>query len=146
MKKIIISVLLALMGSLTIACADNDKVIRFEQLPEAAQQLVKEHFTDFNITTVTVDREIGGKTYDLYFANGCHIEFDGRGNWKEIDCKPLQVPDGVVPARILERVNADYPESSIVGIERGRRSHEVRLNNGLELTFDSKFNVTEIDR
>ena len=38
-----------------------------------------------------------------------------------------------------------YPDTSVVQIDRDKRDYEVKLTNGLELTFDLKFNLIDID-
>ena len=38
-----------------------------------------------------------------------------------------------------------YPDEKIVEYEVGRKSYEVQLSNKVEIQFDSRFNVTEVD-
>lgn len=50
-----------------------------------------------------------------------------------------------VPAQIAQYVSGHYPDASIVQIDRDKHDYEVKLSNGLELTFDLKFNLIDID-
>lgn len=90
----------------------------------------------------------GGKTdttYDVMFQSGAKLEFYENGDWKEIDCKYLAVPAGIVPEQILTVANGYHPGLPIVQIERDVREYEVKLINGVELTFDMRFNLTDYD-
>ena len=72
-------------------------------------------------------------------------EFYKDGEWKEVDCRYSSVPAAVVPAQIAQYVSGHYPDASIVQIDRDKHDYEVKLSNGLELTFDLKFNLIDID-
>lgn len=39
----------------------------------------------------------------------------------------------------------NYPKNKIVAIDRDRRDYEVELDNGLDLKFDLKFRLIDID-
>lgn len=95
MKKKILLLLsslvsLTLMLSLT-SMKDDDKPIPFAQLPKVAQQFVKANFTS-EVSYVTVDNDLIGKSYEVVLVNGTRIEFDGKGNWKDVDAEPGIVP------------------------------------------------------
>lgn len=55
------------------------------------------------------------------------------------------MPDVIVPPRIREYVTASHPGQKMVKIERSRREYEVKLDNGLDLTFDRNYNLIDID-
>lgn len=126
--------------------ADNGKPIQVSQLPDAAQQFIKQHFADRKVALAKVETELMSKSYEVVFANGDHIDFDGKGNWEEVDCKSSSVPPAIVPVRIMEYIHANYPDETVVKIEKDRREYEVKLSNRVELSFDLKFNLTDIDR
>jgi predicted nucleotide-binding protein (sugar kinase/HSP70/actin superfamily) len=73
------------------------------------------------------------------------IEFNGDGEWKDVDCKFGAVPAAIIPKKIASYVEKNYPDAKIIKIDRDRRDYEVSLSNRLELTFDMKFNLVEID-
>lgn len=126
--------------------ADNGKPIQVSQLPDAAQQFIKQHFADRKVALAKVETELMSKSYEVVFANGDHIDFDGKGNWEEVDCQSSSVPPAIVPVRIMEYIRANYPDETVVKIEKDRREYEVKLSNRVELSFDLKFNLTDIDR
>lgn len=145
MKKIIIlfTCLLAVQLSLE---ASNDKRIEFAQLPTQSQQLIKKHFSDQSIALVKMENEFFDKSYEIIFTNSSKIEFDKNGEWKEIDCKYTQLPVEVIPHKIRSYISKNYPAIKTTKIEKESRGrYEVELSNGIDLKFDSKFNLIDID-
>lgn len=145
MKKA--TLLLACLFTLctAFAYADNERPIQTSQLPETAQQFIKRHFADSKVALAKMETEFLSKSYEVIFASGEHIEFDGSGNWTEIDCKTSSVPTEAVPAPIVEYIRTNYPDATVRKIEKDRREYEVKLSNRIELTFDLKFNLIDID-
>lgn len=145
MKKLtFILVCLFTLCAITLR-ADNEKLIQVNQLPAAAQQFIKQHFADRKIVLAKMETELMSKSYKVIFADGDHIDFDGKGNWEEVDCKSSSVPIAVVPVRIMDYVRANYPDETVKKIEKDRREYEVKLSNRVELSFDLKYNLTDID-
>jgi hypothetical protein len=142
MKKLFVT-LLAL--SPLVASADNDRPVSFDRLPDAAQRLIREHFTDAKVTLATIDREFMDTTYDVIFTDGTTIEFNSRGEWREIDCRKGGVPDAVMPPAIVSYVRENFPEARVRDIERDRHGFEVNLDNRTELYFDSRGNFRGYD-
>ena len=145
MKKLtFILVCLFTLCAITLR-ADNERPIQVNQLPAAAQQFIKQHFADRKIVLAKMETELMSKSYEVIFADGDHIDFDGKGNWEEVDCKFSSVPTAVVPVRIMDYVRANYPDETVKKIEKDRREYEVKLSNRVELSFDLKYNLTDID-
>ncbi|MDR0970633.1 MAG: PepSY-like domain-containing protein [Lentimicrobiaceae bacterium] len=145
MKKILIIMACLLTMQIT-AEASNDKAISFEKLPQQSQQLIKEHFADQAIALVKMDTDIFDTMYEVIFTNGNKIEFDRKGVWQEIQCKNTQFPEQLIPQPIKEYVNKNYSGIKIVKLEKEDLSrHEVDLANGINLEFDSNFNIIDID-
>ena len=145
MKKILIlAVALFTLGTVT-ALADNDRPIAVTQLPQKAQQFIKQHFPNEKVAYAKNEREFLESRYEVVFSSSIKIEFLKNGDWKEVDCKRSAVPAAIVPTQIAEYVKQNYPDAQIVSIDRDRRDYEVKLTNGLSLTFDLKFNLIEID-
>ena len=140
MKKLF-SILAALMLTISMPMmADNDKVITFDQLPKAAQTLLKTSFANKTPLMVTVDRD----DYTVMYQSGEKVEFDKKGNWKEFNCKTSSVPAALIPAQIQSHVKATFPDATIVKIERDRKGYEVKLNNGIDIEYNKQFKVIEI--
>ena len=91
-KRIVMMLTFALMMCMSVM-ADNDRVITFDQLPAPAQTLLKQHFADKVVMIVTVDYD----DYTVMYQSGEKVEFDKKGNWKDIDCKRSAVPTALIP-------------------------------------------------
>ncbi len=144
MKKIVLS----LMGLVVWAAswAAGDKLIRFEELPEAARATVNRYFDADQVASVKQEYEWLGSVYEVKFYDGTEIDFLGNGEWKEIDCTPRALPAGLVPSGIARLIEKRFPERMVVTIERDRRDWEVELDDGTDLKFDLQFNLIDIDR
>lgn len=148
MKRIIQTALVALVCLVTFqvsAVADNDKPVSMTQLPTTAQQLIKKHFSKKKVALAKQETGLFEKSYDVVFNNGEKVEFDRRGNWTEIDCKMSAVPAALVPAKITQYVKSTYPGTKILKIEKDDNRYEIKLSNRLEITFNSSFQVVDID-
>ena len=143
MKKLIF--LFVCVFSIQVALADNDKPINFNQVPQAAQKFVKQHFPKAKIAFVKMETELFDKSYDVVFNNGDKLEFDKKGEWTEVNCKSTVVPAKVIPALIKKYVETNYPEAKVLSIERDRYDYEVKLSNFWEIKFDMNFNVIDMD-
>ncbi len=140
MKKLTFIATLLLIFGITSACADNDRPVDLTQLPDAAQQFIKQHFPNETISFATVDKEVFETTYEVLLSNGAQIDFNKKGEWKEVDCGRSAVPVAIIPEPITTYVTQKHPNTFIVQIDRDSRDYELDLSNGLELTFDLKFN------
>lgn len=138
-KTIVALVAMLLMGF--NAKADHDQVITYNQLPAAAQTLLKQHFANKVPLIVTMDWD----DYTIVYESGEKVEFDKQGNWKEFDCKTSQVPSALIPEQIKAHVRATFPGTAIIDLDRNRRGYEIKLNNGLDIEYTRDFRVVDID-
>ena len=145
MKKIFAMAVILLAFGATVAKADSDRVITKDKLPVVAQQFINENFANMKISYVKEERDFLEKNYEVVFTDGTKIEFMRNGDWKEVDCRYSQVPEPIIPGQIIKYVNEHYAGERILQIDRDRNDYEVRLSNRLELTFDKKFNIIDID-
>lgn len=150
MKKISIIVLafvafVATASASTNMLFDNDRHIEFSQLPAEAKAFVAKNFANERVAYVELDEGIVSNEYKVVFESGVKLEFDGSGNWTEVDCRHQAVPQALVPKQIASHVASKYPNHQIVELKRDRYEWEVKLSGGLELSFDKKYNLTDID-
>ncbi|MBQ5731112.1 MAG: PepSY-like domain-containing protein [Bacteroidaceae bacterium] len=145
MKKLFFITLAILSLSFTTAKADNDRVISKEKLPANTLQFISTHFAGLKISYVKEERDLFEKNYQVVFTDGTKLEFQRNGEWKEIDCRYSQVPAAIIPEAIKKYVSEHYPNEKFLQIDHDRNDYEVKLSNRLELTFDKKFNIIDID-
>lgn len=144
MKKLVF-LLVCLFTLQTMAYADDDKPIQVTQMPQSAQQFIKQHFADSKVALAKMESDFLYKSYEVIFTNGNKVEFDKKGDWTEVDCKYGHVPAAVVPTAIQKYVTTNYPDAKILKIERDKKDYEAKLSNRIELKFDLKFNLIDID-
>lgn len=144
MKKLVLT-LSVFFAAIGVACADVDRPIEVDKLPDAAQKFLKQYFPDANVSLAKVDVELVYKEYDVLLTDGTRVDFNNSGEWIGVDCKFATVPEGIVPRQIVDYVAKNYPNANILRIERDRHTYEVSLSNRLELTFDKKFKIVDID-
>lgn len=128
------------------ARADKDTPIQVNQLPAAAQTLLKKHFSGKKVALAKMESDMLGKSYEVIFTNGDKVEFDRNGKWTDLSCKKGAVPSALVPAAISRYVKAHYKGARVVELERERKGYGLELSNGVELDFNNKFQLTEFDR
>lgn len=149
MKKLIslLGLSLALVfGSCEQASADNDRVIKFAELPATAQTFIKKHFPKGQVSIVKLDKELFSRSYEVILADGTKLEFDKNGTWTDIDGQRRAIPTSTIPSAIASYVAKNFVGSKVVQLERtdvGRYS--VELDNGVELLFDKQFRFVGLD-
>ena len=144
MKKLVLT-LSVFFAAIGVACADVDRPIEVDKLPDAAQKFLKQYFPNASVSLAKVDVELAYKEYDVLLTDGTRIDFNNSGEWIDVDCKYAAIPEGIVPQQIVDYVAKNYPNVNILRIERDRHTYEVSLSNRLKLTFDKKFKIVDID-
>ena len=145
MKRIFILLLTILPLISSTARAEKDRPITFEQLPQKAQQFIQKYFAEEKIAFAKSERDFFEIDYLVVFTSGKKIEFLRSGDWEKVDCRYSAVPTELIPAQITNKIKELYPEATVTVIDRGKYDIETKLNNGLELTFDLKYNLLDID-
>lgn len=124
----------------------QEKIISANQLPKTAKNFLAVNFKGVAAGSVIEDREIYGvDEYKVRLANGIKVEFDSKGNWKEVDGEHQKVPYGFIPANIRNYVAKSFPNTQITKIERKSWSYKAELSNGIDLEFDKNGNFKRID-
>ena len=140
------SIVVVMMVVATTAVQAQIKPISFAQLPQAAQNFISKHYDEKNVSYVTEESEfLTSSEYEVRLKDGKKIEFDAKGEWKEVDGKKKAIPAAIIPAPVAAYVKKSFPENEIVKISRSSRKYEVELSNGLDLEFDKKGKFLRID-
>ena len=142
--KRFIAILTLFLGISAAAYAD-ERPIDISQLPKNAQEFVLKHFKGIPVLYANMDRDMLDTDYELRLEDGTAVDFNGRGEWTEISNKRTGVPAAVVPAKIVEHLRKQYPDAKVLTIDRDSRDYEVKLSNGLELTFTLDGRLIGID-
>lgn len=143
MKRMFITIAIVL-ASVTIAKAD-DKPVTFEQLPKAAQTFINTNFPKDKVSFATVDDDIIAPDYEVALVSGVMMQFRNDGSLESIKSRTGNIPAGIIPQQIINGVKGYYPDAMILEYDIDRLSYEVKLSNRMEIKFDRKFNIIEID-
>ncbi len=137
-----------LLAGLLIGFSANAQktVIKKEALPANAQTFLKTHFGSKKPSYILEDKEILSTEYKVQYDNQLEIEFDKKGNWKEVDGKNDKIPKSIVPKKIASYIKTNFPKEKVTKIEIGTSSYETKLTNGLELKFNLKEEFIKIDK
>ncbi len=144
MMKKTLAILAAVLTCLT-SCASKTQLGTFAELPESAQTFVTTYFNEADIAFIKVEKEGVHNDYEVKLSSGVEIDFNYKGELKEIDCNLQPVPEGIVPQVIVNYVSARFADAFIVKYEIDRREQKVKLNNSLELEFDRNGNFLRVD-
>ena len=125
--------------------AANDRVIQSKQLPKAAQLFLAKHFAGRAVSLAKEDRDFSGTTYDVRLADGTELEFTSAGEWKEVDGNHTALPLTFIPAQLVKTIQSQHAGDAIVHIERKRRGYQVELASGLEVLFNTRFQLVGYD-
>lgn len=151
MKKTGLFLLLAALsvcGATTTARADGrEELITFERLPQAAQEFLTTHFKDLTPAYIVADHKIMTVEYEVTYTDRTEVDFRADGTWESVERKYAPVPAAVVPKQIADFVAANklFAGQFIREIERTPYTWEIELSGGLEIKFDTQFNVIGYD-
>lgn len=143
MKKMLAIVATVIIS--LVACADNERMVSFADLPAKAQSFVQQYYNVSDVAHVERERDGWHYDYQVYLKNATELDFDYQGILESIDCKRNPVPEGIVPAAIVNYVQMHYGDLFVVEYVVEHRYLQVELNNGLELVFDHEGRFVRID-
>lgn len=143
MKKIIITILAAI-ATIGVAKADNERHIPVDKLPAQAIAFIDAHFDKTKILFSIEEREFFGTEYEVMFDDRTSVEFDGKGNLKKIESR-MPIDKSLVPSAINDFIEGRYPQIPVLEISKDKYEWEVKLANGIELEFDTNFNLIGYD-
>ena len=139
-----LSLALALTVTLSSCDKDDDVVIPETDLSAEARAYVNTHFNGAAIAQVIKDKEGLSHEYEVILNNGVKLEFNTKGEVESI--KSLkQLPDSVIPVKVLAYVKANYPAEFITEWELDLNDQEVQLSTGMELKFSKTGDFLRID-
>ncbi len=142
--KRISAILIGLFTLVSVSKAD-DRPVKFEQLPKAAQKFVKTNFSGVNVLAATKDDDIIAPEYEVILDNGVRLDFKNDGSLEKIKSSQVEVPAAIIPVKIREYITAHYPGVKCMEYEVDKTGYEVKISNGLELRFSTSFRLVDID-
>ena len=142
--KRISAILIGLFTLIFVSKAD-DRPVKFEQLPKAAQKFVKANFSGVNVLAATKDDDLIAPEYEVILDNGVRLDFKNDGSLEKIKSSQAGVPAAIIPVKIREYITKHYPGVIYREYEVDKTGYDVKLSNGLELRFNTSFHLVDID-
>lgn len=149
MKKLFTLLAMAtLMIVATItSCSDDDKTVNPNTLPETATKFIETYFPGDIIKRVEKNPKHPQAMYDVTMKSGFEFEFDGTGQWVDIDAPNGQiVPEAIIPYNIATYLSENYSGQGVTEISKETYGYSVDLTNGLDLTFDTNGQFMGVDK
>lgn len=147
MKKRMIKLLAIVFLLVGTTVKAQETIVTQGELPQQAQNFIKKYFANHTLDYIVFERNyFSSNEYTARFTDGLKLEFNGSGEWTEVDGKRTEIPTDFIPKNVLNYVNAKFADTKIVRIEKGFWGRqEVKLSNGLELEFDKEGNFRRVD-
>lgn len=146
MKRILFTALALLWGAGSVLADGRERIVTVQQLPQAAQEFLKQHFDSLTVAYVAEDVKLFGSEYEVVYTDRTEVDFNKDGHWESVERKYAPVPAGIVPDEIAAFVAGnDLSEQFIRKIDRDPYTWEIELSGGLEIKFDKRFNVIGYD-
>lgn len=145
MKKIFVSAALLFAGITASFAGDRERPITLDKLPAAAQEFLAANFKDLTLAYAVEDPKFIGSEYEVIYTDRTEVDFESNGEWSSVERKYAAVPAAIVPVQIADYVKNTFAGQFIKKIDRDKYTWEVELSNGLEIKFDRKFQVIDID-
>lgn len=118
-----------------------------DQLPATVRQFIAKFFDTQQVAQVAMDKDPENLSYQVSFTDGSMAKFNAEGQWTHIESKSPKVPNGIVPWEIEKFLYSAYADTDVTRIERTPRDYyTVELDTGLELTFNEKYILVNMER
>ena len=143
--EIIIRLSTLLVIFLSFSAFGQERTITINELPSTAQTIISKNFPNQAASYVEEDKGIMNTDYKVLLTGGTEIEFDGKGNWEEIDGNKKAIPNTVLPQKITSYVASNYKGQGVEKIEKESWGYQIELLSGLEIEFDNNGKFLRID-
>lgn len=128
---------------------DDDDNIAISNLPQSIIDYVNNNHSGENIVKAEFETDDGQDIYEVYLSNGMELYFDSNGNYLGMDDDSSYISVSALPQSIKDYISNNYPNAAILYTEEeyddGQTIYEVKLDNGMELEFDSNGNLLSLD-
>ena len=115
-------------------------------LPKKIETFLDQHFYKYDIKELKYDSKDG--KCKVKYTNGIKIEFDNNAEWKEIESDYVPLPKSIIdilPRTTIDFIAKKYPRRAVVKMKRKSGEYKIKLEGSLELVFDSKGRLVEVD-
>ena len=133
-----------LVSLLILSSCEKETILTTAKIPTEITNYTNTHFPDYPI--IQVKKEVDGSklTYEVKLTGAYELEFNRKKEVVEIE-GVMALPNSVIPFKLLQYVNSNYPDNFITEWDLEKRKQEITLDNDLQLEFDLDGNFIRID-
>lgn len=131
--------------SMILMSCEKEKVLDPEtDVPNVVQNYISTHFPNSKIVKVIKEVDNTKKKLKIRLEEGTSLTFNNKDEIIEIESK-RELPQSVVPEKIWDYVEGNYPNNHIIEWELDGNKQDVDLDNGLQLEFNLNGDFVRID-
>lgn len=130
-----------LLGVLLFSSCDDEKKIDFGDLPGEARSFIENYFPGSDILSIIQEKDDGRKEYQVKLSDGTDMEFDESGAWTSIECYFSPLPEGILPASVIVKVEELHPGGYINGVEKELGGYVVEVTAADGIDWSMRFNA-----
>ncbi len=123
---------------------EKETILETAQTPSEITTYVETHFSTHKILQAVKDVDGVKKTYIITLNGNVLLEFNRKKEIISIDAD-TQLPESVVPIKIKQYVESNFPENVITDWELEDKHQQVGLDNDLDLEFTINGDFIRID-
>ena len=127
-----------------LACATPLKAQSTEidpyKLPRSSQTFLRKNFI-YSFPLYVTQSKSG---YEVIMNDNTTVDLDRNGNWTTVSCSD-GVPESIVPQPIRIYIAKRFSQKTITRIIRSKKEYVIELSEGINLHFDSKYNLIVVD-
>lgn len=123
----------------------QDVTKNINDLPGAAQNFIRDHYSSSQVDWIKVDKEaMGMDKYEVQFKDGTNIEFNQNGDWRAIESRDVVIPS-MVTSSFTPYLTTNYPNERVVSVKRDGNGYDVKLSNRKTLKFNDRGEFMRLD-
>ena len=109
MNKLLIKFCTVTFFFIGITVNAQEYVVTQGELPQKAQNFIKQHFPNYIMDYVILEKEIlFFNEYKVRFVEGLNIEFDSGGDWEKVDGNYNEIPTSFISKNIVSYVKSKF--------------------------------------
>lgn len=94
------NILLASFAMASVTLSAQEEIIKESELPASAVTFLITNFKNNPIRTVVKDTDKRKVTFEVNLKDGTEVEFNQKGDWKEVDGDKKPIPTAFIPKAI----------------------------------------------
>lgn len=117
----------------------------FKNMPSSIKSFLDRYYPNIPIVKYEKKTEtFDGTSHEVHLNSGVKIEFDDKGDWKELE-DSAGVPKDLVLKEVQTYFDTNFKGINIKKIERDKKSIKAELVNGSEYEFDKNGKFIKMD-